>query len=212
MHAVWLGVIVTITHTLGVYILGALAWFFEDRFPPEVVLPWLGVASGLLVLGVGLALIRGRARAWKASRPAALVHEDHHHHDHDHHHDGDEEAHAAAHAQEIVDGAASWRGLVALGISGGLAPCPSALVLLLTAVSLGRTALGLTLVAAFSFGLALLVTAVGAAVVLFGDRLRKLPTGGLFSGVLPVVSAVIVTLLGLGLTVEGLRDLLGGGA
>jgi ABC-type nickel/cobalt efflux system permease component RcnA len=84
--------------------------------------------------------------------------------------------------------------------------------LLLTAVSLGRTALGLTLVAAFSLGLALLVTAVGTAVVLFGDRLRRLPGGGLFSGILPVISAVIVTLLGLGLTIEGLRDLFGGGA
>ena len=119
-------------------------------------------------------------------------------------------AHADHHAQEIAEGAESWRGLVALGISGGLVPCPSALILLLTAVSLGRTALGLVLVTAFSFGLAILVTAVGTAVVLFGDRIRSMSMGGRIALALPVFSAVVVTVLGIGLTWDGLIEVVGG--
>src|SRR5260370_4937540 len=75
------------------------------------------------------------------------------------HHHGDGRVHT--HVPDEV----SVGGLIALGASGGLVPCPSALVLLLTSVSLGRIALGLTLLAAFTAGLAGVVTAGGAAVV-----------------------------------------------
>jgi nickel/cobalt transporter (NicO) family protein len=56
-------------------------------------------------------------------------------------------------------------GLIALGISGGLVPCPSALVLLLTSIALGRIALGLGLLTAFSAGLAVVLISIGAAVL-----------------------------------------------
>ena len=62
----------------------------------------------------------------------------------------------------------------------------------------------------FSFGLAILVTAVGTAVVLFGDRIRSLSMGGRLSLALPVFSAVVVTALGIGLTWDGLIEVVGG--
>lgn len=100
------------------------------------------------------------------------------------------------------------RGLVALGVSGGLAPCPSALVLLLTAIGLQRIGLGLVLVFAFSVGLALLVTGLGLLVLALGDRLRDArPTAGAVR-VLPVLSAVAVTVLGGALTWKGLQSVL----
>ncbi len=83
----------------------------------------------------------------------AHPHHDHDHshdHGHDHHPDHDHEhSHGHSHMPEEI----SWSGLAALGASGGLVPCESALVLLLTAVALGRVALGLLLLVSFSFGL-----------------------------------------------------------
>ncbi len=98
---------------------------------------------------------------------------------------------------------------MALGISGGLAPCPSALVLLLTAISFHRIAFGLVLVAVFSLGLAMVVTAVGAAVVLLGDRLRGRVNSHVVAVIIPRVSAVIITLLGTVLTIGGAYSVVG---
>src|SRR5205085_1713134 len=81
---------------------------------------------------------------WGAAH--ALSHGHHHHHQHDHDHDR--------------------RSLVAIGISGGLLPCPSALVVLLAAISLHRVAFGMLLVVAFSVGLAVSITCVGLVAVL----------------------------------------------
>ena len=90
-----------------------------------------------------------------------------------------------------------------LGISGGIAPCPSALVLLLTAISFHRIAFGLVLVAVFSVGLAMVVSAVGVAVVVLGDRLKGRVQSRTVAVVLPVFSAVVISLVGAGLTVGG---------
>jgi ABC-type nickel/cobalt efflux system permease component RcnA len=225
-HAVWLGVVVTITHTLGVYVLGAFAWFAEDRFPPEVLLPWMELASGLLVVGVGFALVRGRLRALLPATPdvpAGHAHDHGHTHGHTHSHghvhadasqpvSGSEhdalEAHAESHAHVYAE-AKDLRALIGLGISGGLVPCPSALVLLLTAISFHKTALGLLLVFAFSVGLALLVTGLGILVIKMGDRLRAIGTGGRLVAALPVLSAVVVSVIGVILTIRGLQSVSG---
>ena len=64
------------------------------------------------------------------------------------------------------------RGLFAVGVSGGLLPCPSALVVLLAAISLHRVAFGLLLIVAFSLGLALSITGVGLIAVAAEARVR----------------------------------------
>ena len=99
--------------------------------------------------------------------------------------------------------------IIALGISGGLAPCPSALVLLLTAISFHRIAFGLVLVFFFSLGLALLVTAVGLVVVRMGDRIRGVPRSGRLLQILPVASAVFIVLIGIAITWRGALSVFG---
>jgi ABC-type nickel/cobalt efflux system permease component RcnA len=89
-----------------------------------------------------------------------------------------------------------------LGISGGLLPCPSALVLLLTAVSLNRSALGMVLVVAFSLGLAGVLTMVGLLFVKGSRLLQQLPRVGTWSRLLPAASALVIMMIGIWLTAE----------
>ena len=210
-HAFLLGGIVTATHTVSVFILGGLALALSEVFAPESILPWMELASGVLVFTVGIQLMRMRMRAGSRHHAEHDHHHhrhdehDHHHHAHEEHHPPDGDAHSAAHARQFAN-ARTPKDLWALGVSGGLVPCPSALVLLLTAISFHRIAFGLVLVAVFSLGLALVVTAVGAAVVLLGDRLRSRVDSRFFKVVLPVFSAIVVTVLGAALSLGGARS------
>lgn len=99
----------------------------------------------------------------------------------------------------------SWRSLLALGISGGLVPCPSAMVLLLAAVALNKTAYGMLLVLAFSVGLAVTLTAVGLAFLYARNRFPTASTTSRWPLVLPVISAVSITMIGVVLCFTALR-------
>jgi nickel/cobalt transporter (NicO) family protein len=90
----------------------------------------------------------------------------------------------------------TWRALLALGVSGGLVPCPSALVLLLASVALNKTAFGMLLVSAFSVGLAITLTAVGLVFLWARNRLAQARAGSRWTQLLPVISAVLITVLG----------------
>ncbi|HEY0459413.1 MAG TPA: hypothetical protein VGC97_09775, partial [Pyrinomonadaceae bacterium] len=154
-HAAFLGLTVTITHTLGVFALGLITLFASNYILPERLLPFLGFVSGLLVLYIGLTMFKTRlftALGWNT--------EEHRHHG-EHFHAGDSHSHPHDEFTHTHDGqthshlppaAISWKSLLALGVSGGLLPCPSALVLMLSAISMGRTGYGLILTTAFSFG------------------------------------------------------------
>jgi hypothetical protein len=96
--------------------------------------------------------------------------------------------------------------LLLLGISGGIIPCPSALVVLLSAIALHRVGLGLLLIVAFSAGLAVVLTGIGLLMVYGGRLVERLPwDGGLFRR-LPVVSAAVVCLLGAAVAVQSLTS------
>jgi nickel/cobalt exporter len=95
---------------------------------------------------------------------------------------------------------------VALGISGGLIPCPSALVVLLSAIALHRVGFGLLLIVAFSAGLAAVLTAIGLLLVYAGRLFDRLPTEGRLLRALPVVSAGLVTLAGVAITLQALGE------
>src|SRR5262249_49801840 len=137
-HAALLGLIVTATHTVGVFTLGFITLALSQFIVPDHLYPWLNLASGLLVVSIGLSVFTAR---WRHARAHRHGH-DHHHHHHHHHH----------HGEHDEDGAPSFRSLFAVGVSGGLLPCPSALVVLLAAISLHRVAFGLILIVAFSLG------------------------------------------------------------
>ena len=183
-HAALLGLIVTITHTLGVFALGLVTLALSQLIVPDQLYPWLNLVSGLLVVGIGAAVLRAR-----------LHRRGHHHHDHDHDHHG--------HVQGTVPGTGpSFRSLLAVGVSGGLLPCPSALVVLLAAISLHRIAFGLVLILAFSVGLALSITGIGLVAVLARNAFRRVSFDGPIVRLLPAVSALVILAAGLAMTLR----------
>ena len=193
--AVLLGATVTVTHTAGVVALGVVALALSAWILPEQLYPWLTLASGLLVVGVGAVVLRGRFRA------AGHAHD--HGHDHAHHHHGDH----GHHHHHPPERRASRRSLLALGASAGLIPCPSALVVLLGAIAQHRIALGLVLIVAFSAGLAATLTGLGIAVVHAGRLLTRLPVPPRIVAAVPAVSAALIVVVGLALTAQAVPQL-----
>ena len=94
----------------------------------------------------------------------------------------------------------SWSGLAALGASGGLVPCESALVLLLSAIALRRVGLGLVLLVSFSLGLAIVLMGIGVLVIYAKNLLPERTERNPFFRWMPVASATIVLVLGLLMT------------
>jgi nickel/cobalt exporter len=199
-HAVALGLTVTVTHTIGVFALGAVALALSAYVLPEDLYPWLNLVSGLLVLGVGASVVRARVR--RARTPA------HHDHGHDHHHD---HTHTHGHGHGHHDhGDLRPRALLAMGASAGLIPCPSALVVLLGAVAQHQIGLGLVLIVAFSAGLAATLTGLGLLVVAAGrvsSRVSGVRAGRVLA-VLPALSAVAIVAVGLALTAQAVPKVL----
>jgi len=200
-HAVALGATVTATHTIGVFALGAVALLLSQYVLPEQLYPWLNLASGALVLVVGGAVLRSRIR-WARARRAGHDRAHHHHHSHDHG-AGHSHDHGHSHSHAPPE-RLSWRGLVAMGASAGLIPCPSALVVLLGAVAQGQIALGMVLIVAFSAGLAATLTLLGLGVVYAGRALSRMPVPARLTAALPTVSALLIVGVGLVLTVQAL--------
>jgi ABC-type nickel/cobalt efflux system permease component RcnA len=205
-HAVALGLTVTVTHTIGVFALGAVALALSAYVLPEQLYPWLNLASGLLVLGVGASVVRSRVR--RARAPA----HGHHHHDHDdsHSHDHDH-GHDHGHGHHHHDHAdLRPRALLAMGASAGLIPCPSALVVLLGAVAQHQIGLGMVLIVAFSAGLATTLTGLGLLVVAAGRVSTRLSgaRAGRVLAVLPALSAIAIVAVGLTLTAQAVPKVL----
>jgi ABC-type nickel/cobalt efflux system permease component RcnA len=199
-HAAFLGAMVTFTHTVSVFLLGMATLFLFQYVVPEKVTRVLGAISGLSIVAIGAWMLYQRLRA------PAHSHSPHHHHDHDHHHCGGHEHehhshdHDRGHSHHLPDHV-SWSSLVALGASGGLVPCESALVLLLTAVALRRVGLGLVLLVFFSLGLAIVLMGIGVLVIYARNLLpaSTRSSSPIFRW-MPVASAAVVLVLGLLMT------------
>ncbi len=207
-HALFLGAMVTFTHTISVFALGLTTLFLSEYVLPEKIFPVLGAISGLAIVWIGAGLLIKRIQIL---RNRQHVHDHvHHHHDHSHSHDHDgSHSHDHPHAHEhghahshVPEGDVTLGSLIALGASGGLVPCPSALVLLLTSVALGRVGLGLVLLVAFSLGLAVVLMAIGLA-VLYAKHLlpdsKKAAANPAFR-LIPVFSAIVIVCIGLLMT------------
>ncbi len=275
-HALFLGLIVTATHTAGVYALGLVTLFLSAYVLPEQLFPWLGFLSGALVAVIGARLAVERLRAARnhsTSYDRALSHLDHshefasaqslqpalaaahtdsgsaptsrsshpyvtagasehhhasnhihthHHHDHGHSHaehgehahshdfatPEEEAAHAREHLAEIeMLEKPTWKNLLTLGISGGLLPCPSALVVMLSAIGLGRVLYGLYLIVGFSLGLAGVLVVTGLALLYAGKLAGRYLRGaraGVFFRYVPLFGACVVALLGVGIALDAL--------
>ncbi|WP_293185570.1 MULTISPECIES: sulfite exporter TauE/SafE family protein [unclassified Microcoleus] len=255
VHAVFLAATTTITHTAGVFSVGAITLFASNLIEPEKLDPWLSLISGLLVAIIGIKLLSERIktrfvvrtlvrtkidlnhliektrfvvrtlvhknprtkvlttnleepvnllsrgtweREFKPVKPPISQH---------YHHHGDGRLHS--HLPPGSDGSPiTWKSLLVLGISGGLLPCPSALVMLLSASALGNVGLGMTLVVAFSLGLALVLSAIGLVLVYAKQHFNKLPKQIAAVKFMPAISAVLVMFLGLGITGEAILKIL----
>ena len=197
-HAVLLGVTVTVTHTIGVFALGLVTLSLSEFVVPGDLYPWLNLVSALLIVGVGVSVLRWRLREWHAPRGARGHDHGHDHHAHDHHH------HDHDHDHGEPDRALSLRRLLGVGISGGIIPCPTALVVLLAAISLHRVGYGLVLILAFSFGLAAAMTAIGILAVTAKRVFKRVDFDGGLVRLLPAVSALVVLGLGIAMTVRAL--------
>ncbi|MFQ6019371.1 MAG: nickel/cobalt transporter, partial [Dehalococcoidia bacterium] len=224
-QALILGLIIATTHTVGVLAIGLVTLYGSKFILPEQLYPWLSLASGLLVVGLGLRLLAVRLKwshLWNraAESRRATAHEKAHRHGAGSH---------RGHSHEVTakDGSPlPWRSLLALGLADGLVPSPSTLVVLLAAISLDRIGLGFLLIVAFSVGLAGVLALVSLILVYarqmlhwLGSRrwpLRSHPYLGWLLGnitpegrlltVIPVGGALVLVVVGLGLTVRALSQ------
>jgi nickel/cobalt exporter len=186
LHALLLGVVVTASHTAGVFVLGLVTLSLSRSVVPERLYPGIELVSGLSIAAVGIAMLVRRLR-----RPAA---------DHEHGPLGH------SHAETLPPGTTTLPALLVLGASGGVLPCPSALVVLLSAIALGRVAFGLALIVSFSLGLAAVLSGIGVFVVRAGRVLARSEAFGAWAMRLPIVSALLVSALGIAIFAKALRD------
>ena len=302
-NAIFLGGVVTFTHTFSVIVLGVITLFASRYILPEQIFPWLGASSGLLIMGLGTWLfvrnLKGKGHGHSHGPfgshqhlPAGHAHEEdpdhepahshphphehetdtnhHHPHDHDHEstrehphdhdhdehehthedeyplahehghpHDHDEDEHEHSHEHEsahdhshehehsrepqsepshdhgdehghghshVPQGEVTLGSLLALGISGGIVPCPGALVILLLAVALHRIVFGLTLIISFSLGLAAILIAIGILMVKARPLMERFTGEGRLIRILPVVSSVVIIGVGFAMAVRSLME------
>jgi len=245
--AVTLGITVTVAHTIGVFALGIVTLALSVYVLPEDLYPWLNLASGVMVLAVGAAVLRARVRDARGEAGSGHGHGHSHGHGPSHSHDhgnadgqghshghghghgqanSDVHAHGHSHGHGHADGQGhshshghthghghshghgrhpGRRGIIAMGASAGLIPCPTALVVLLGAIAQHEVALGLLLILAFSAGLATTLTVLGVLVV----KAARLPVPGRIAVVLPALSALAIVGLGLVLTLRAVPQIAG---
>ena len=186
--AFFLGGTVTIAHTAGVFALGFVTLGLSAFIVPEQLYPWLTLVSGVLVVAVGASVLRQRLRSRGHHTTTTTTTTTHEEHEHPHDHDD----------------ALTSKGILGVGVAAGLLPCPSALVVLLSAIALHRIGLGLALIVAFSIGLAATITAIGLVAVLARRTFGRLSLDGPLVRALPAVSAALILVVGLVITARAL--------
>lgn len=205
LQALVLASALTVAHTAGVIALGLALLAAAQWVVPEAIYPWLTLASGVVVVVLGANAL---SRFVKARRGAAHAHGhsrgDAHEHDHDHGHGYGHGHHH--HEAAPGDRPLSFRSVVLIAMSGNIAPCPAALVVLLAAVTLHQIGYGLVVVLAFSVGLAGVLTGLGVALVAGAAWIAKYPAFDRFVAWGPLVSACVIALLGAIMVGQGLAD------
>jgi len=208
-HAALLGIVVTVSHTASVVLLGVVLLYLQQYVAPDTIGPAVTMLSGAIIAVIGLYLLIARTRHHSHS----LGHDHHglmhshalgnHEHGHDHGHDhSHEDEHAQANHKP--EDRLTLRTLIPLGISGGIVPCPPAIVALIFAFSVSRVGFGLAIILAFSLGLAVVLSAVGIATVSLRGFANRFESTGPILRFLPVLSALVVMGLGFAILVQGL--------
>lgn len=282
-HAVFLGIVVTLTHISSVLLLGLITLYFSQYIVPDKLIPLIEAFSGLLIVLIGVLMFLKRYGAYQRRRlaeslgldlehlpdwpPSAHSHTDAHKHAREHSHapthvldhalgpdhghesghphshphvhepgNGHDHAHPHEHGHSLeshvhgtrahphalknwldhehgpgththdIPADANWRDLLVLGVTGGMVPCPSAIVVLIAAVALQRILFGMLLIVFFSIGLAAVLITIGILMVTtkkFMNRVYKSENQFLW---LQILSPVLVTLLGIAIFLRGLQS------
>jgi len=188
-QALILAVGLTFAHTAGVLALGLLMLAAAQWIVPENVYPWITLASGAMVAVLGANAL---SRFIKIRRGSAHAHSESsgriHSNDHDHPHGHD---HVPAGNAPL-----SFGSVVLVAMSGNIAPCPAALVVLLAALTLHQVAYGLLVIIAFSVGLASVLTGLGIALVHGASWLSARPSLDRFVRYGPLISATVIAAIG----------------
>ena len=191
---------VTFAHTLFAFLIGFFALLAKGSFDHGMIGPWLSIVAGVIMTGIGLWMLiglwRGRhghvegehSHPHRHEHSTPLVHDHVHKHEHDHQHEQKPRL--------------STLRTILLGISGGLAPCPEGIALVLLAVSAGRPGAGLIMVTVYSLGLATVLFIIGLAACNATPLLTRLfgRDTDRWGFVLSVISAVLVMVIGIGFT------------
>jgi nickel/cobalt exporter len=192
IHAVILGAIVTFTHTASIYVLVIASAVAAAYLVPERVEQWFAVGSGVLVMTVGVVMIYLRTKHGMPVHSHSHAAEDGSHHAHPHQSPGGPES------------GVGLGSLAALGVSGGIVPCPAALLLIPAAVGLGAVLKGLLLVVSFSLGLALVLMGIGIASLKAAGLAGRWLEQGAWTRRISIASAYFITFLGLALIIKAL--------
>ena len=209
VHALLLGVIVTVSHTAGVFLLGAITLYAQKYIVPEQLYPWLGVISGLTISLLGIYLLLQRYLGVEVGQLYSHSHGSYRHGEFGETSGNQKIASKRGAAANTLCGPdVSYRQLLALGVTGGMVPCPAALVVLLSALALHRVRFGLFLIVAFSVGLAGVLIGTGLLVVYAGRFVSSRMRGDepLLRRWLPMASAAAVTALGLAIALRALMS------
>jgi ABC-type nickel/cobalt efflux system permease component RcnA len=203
-HAFLLGLIVTASHTAGVFALGAITLYASHYIVPEQLYPWLGVLSGITIAALGCYMLLRRLTGTASDHSHAPGSS------HSHWPFGKRAANEGAQqdlapVEESAARRVSLAQLFTLGITGGIIPCPAALIVLLSAFALHRIALGFFLIVAFSFGLAAILIAFGMLMVYAGRFVSRFQIDGpLTRRWLPAASSAFIAILGIVLAIQAL--------
>ena len=192
IQAVLLGLSAAIGHSIVVWILAGAAIYFGDKLIVDKAEPWLELFSGILIIALALRLY------FMMHHPHDHKHDHNHPHDHDHDHSA-----VPSKPRHVSDFDIAW-----FGFTGGLLPCPSAIAVLLVCIQLRAWGLGLAMVFAFSIGLAITMVSIGVlAAAGAGYASSKITGFDIWAKRLPIISSVIVMVLGLVITLRGLFSL-----
>ncbi len=224
VHAVALGLSVTVSHTLGILVLAAIVIALRGVISPEAFNRFAPIASGLMVIGIGGWLLVSQLRTRRDHASARSATHDRDHEAHEHVHDHADEAtephvHASAPAADgmhahggvrhghlpTTGSSVSWRSLFVLGLAGGIIPSTNALIILLATIATGRAVYGLVLVVAFGLGMAVILGGVGLGLVFARGRMDGLPATsslGRVASYAPIMAGVLVFSLGIYLTTQ----------
>lgn len=203
LDALLLGLIVTFTHSFSIIVLGVLAKVSSRYFTDQALHAYLGLFASILILGIGLWMLKTR---WAALRSSSIVyhHGNHSHtltHAHNNHHRDNQNAYHIHHE----DKPQGFVGLILLGISGGIVPCPAALAILLASASVGDIGKGLALVIIFSVGLAFSLVVIGLVVVNSVRFAQRFLDTKKFIAKISFASAGIITMIGVFTLYSSLR-------